>query len=419
MFGKKFYYIAAEAAPTFQDQIAACIVALESHWSKSASQKEHVLKQTIFLNAVNNTDFFARKYLLTSQLRKYYGPSYPPTSIVGQPPAGGETFVVELMMPDETVCPFEVLRKKIPWEALKGVSGDCVAWHCVPWDCVSTDCVPWHRVPGKDDGLEYTVLQYKRCKEVYGAGLTSGDLFSQSRSRAQAAFAQMQAVLKQEDLHFGHIVRQWNYIEDIVSLSGSEGKQSQTYQVFNDIRSIFYGTSQFPNGYPAATGIGMQYGGIVLDFIAVQAPEDVQILPVKNPEQIDAHHYSQAVLVGTPVKEREAKTTPKFERAKAVRCNIGSAVYISGTASIKGQQSVAVGDPEEQTRTTIENISRLIQAADTEKMHLNHCRVYLKHKEHLPLIKTICDRHYPGVPMVYLVSDVCRRELLVELEGAI
>ena len=56
-------------------------------------------------------------------------------------------------------------------------------------------------------------------------------------------------------MNFGDIVRQWNYLERITDITHG----NQCYQDFNDVRTLFYASSAWESGYPAATGIGTQY----------------------------------------------------------------------------------------------------------------------------------------------------------------
>jgi enamine deaminase RidA (YjgF/YER057c/UK114 family) len=44
-------------------------------------------------------------------------------------------------------------------------------------------------------------------------------------------------------------------------------------------------------------------------------------------------------------------------------------------------------------------------------------RVYLKHREDYAACKRTCEKRIPGVPAVYVLAEVCRPELLVEIEG--
>jgi hypothetical protein len=66
----------------------------------------------------------------------------------------------------------------------------------------------------------------------------------------------------------------------------------------------------------------------------------VRVLGVDNPLQIAAHAYSQNVLLGEKDAALPQKTTPKFERAKAVWKEDHGFVYVSGTAAIRGEQSL-------------------------------------------------------------------------------
>ena len=44
-------------------------------------------------------------------------------------------------------------------------------------------------------------------------------------------------------------------------------------------------------------------------------------------------------------------------------------------------------------------------------------RVYLKRPEDLAKCRAICERRFGSVPAIYAVADICRPELLVEIEG--
>ena len=120
------------------------------------------------------------------------------------------------------------------------------------------------------------------------------------------------------------------------------------------------------------------------------------------------------------------KTSPKFERAKFVSIQQMAKLYISGTASIIGQESKPGQNAEQQTITTIENIQELISdtnlknhqiEVNSSPLHLSYLRVYVKNNKNLKEVKRVCEKYCPRVPTLYLVSDICRKELLVEIEG--
>jgi enamine deaminase RidA (YjgF/YER057c/UK114 family) len=179
------------------------------------------------------------------------------------------------------------------------------------------------------------------------------------------------------------------------------------------MRSLAYARSTFPAGYPAATGIGQATGGVVLDFVALDAP-GATVLPLSNPRQTDAHRYSEALLVGESNGAAPAKCTPRFERAKRIVLGGEETTLVSGTAAIVGEESVAKGDVAAQTRTTIDNIAALVGAH-----RLSRLRAYVKRKGDIATVRRICAEAFGPVPAVYVQADVCREELLVEIEGAL
>jgi enamine deaminase RidA (YjgF/YER057c/UK114 family) len=242
---------------------------------------------------------------------------------------------------------------------------------------------------------------------------------------AQVSFQLMEKILQNENMTFADVVRQWNYIENILDRTQGQSELSQNYQDFNEARAAFYKKADFVNGYPAATGIGMNTGGIIIDFIAIPGGNDVKIVPIKNPRQVDAHRYSREVLIGDPMTGPGQKAPPKFERAKFVSLHGTPEIYISGTAAILGQET-AGQDVEEQTRITIENIRLLISDENLKncgielepaQKTITYIRVYVKEEKDIPAVKRVCEDYYKDVPALYLVSDICRDRLSVEIEG--
>jgi hypothetical protein len=48
---------------------------------------------------------------------------------------------------------------------------------------------------------------------------------------------------------------------------------------------------------------------------------------------------------------------------------------------------------------------------------ISYLRVYVKEEKYFQDVKAICTKYYPDIPILYLVSDICRDQLLVEIEG--
>ena len=85
-----------------------------------------------------------------------------------------------------------------------------------------------------------------------------------------------------------------------------------------------------------------------------------------------------------------------------------------------------MGDPVEQTEITIQNIKRLysdeiLKNISDEKLQsrYGHARVYVKYRKDYSAIKNVFESHYGNQPVVYIIADICRPDLLVEIEGKI
>ncbi|MGL5681602.1 MAG: hypothetical protein ACRDDZ_00940 [Marinifilaceae bacterium] len=274
-----------------------------------------------------------------------------------------------------------------------------------------------------DDGVithknEYIVIDSSHAKEIIVSGIC-GSIRDSILSQCTCSFVKLEQILKAEGMRTNHIVRQWNYIERITAMQD----EHQHYQDFNDIRTLFYDKVEWNNGYPAATGIGMQHGGIIIDINAVLPKDDVlTITPINNEKQIAAHQYSDGVLLGESAK----KTTPKFERAKSVTTSETGTLYISGTAAIRGEESILDMDITTQSRITMENIEYLVSEEKLKSESIACCekqymllRAYIKEEKDMEGAKAYLSEYYPEIPTIYLLADVCRDELLIEVEGVV
>ena len=268
----------------------------------------------------------------------------------------------------------------------------------------------------------YIVRTSKTTKEVWAGGLGEGLFPESTRKAANAAFDQIRAILEAEQMSFDHIVRQWNFIGNILTVKN----EIQNYQTFNEVRSENYHKFRKIHSYPAATGVGMKYGGVKLDFCAVKAAGDLKIIAIDNPDQIRPYDYSQQVLKGRPVSGKRINQPPQFERAVFIADSHGTTLFVSGTASIIGQDTIGIDDVERQTIVTADNISKLTDAtrighltgnADDYAGNLILLRVYIKKQDDFKKVKAICKELFPGVPDIYIEADICRDNLLVEIEA--
>jgi len=136
--------------------------------------------------------------------------------------------------------------------------------------------------------------------------------------------------------------------------------------------------------------------------------------------------YTKKVLAHNETAGNEIVTTPKFERAKAIISGNSCLVHISGTSAIKGQFSVEANDAATQINFTLDSIYQLTSVNNLQKQGINsahakitpcYFRVYIKNSSDYPKVKEATEKYIKDVPAIYLKADICRPELLVEVEG--
>ena len=388
---KHFIGIDPKTGLTFQEQLNDCLTKLKEILRSFGLDVKNVIKQTVFIKSEGNIDYYDKKNELSPVVKDFYKSFLPPTSFIGQPPENGKNVSLEVTLLDDPLDEIEIN----------------------------------HKILGN---IYYSVVDYPDFKEVYGGGLTVGEKNKGTSNQAKGAFELMKQVLEKEHMTFSDVVRQWNFIEDILGTTSDRDGLKQNYQLFNDIRSIYYRAVNFDNGYPSATGIGMNAGGVIIEFISVSSSGELRIVPIVNPNQVDAHRYTQDVLIGHPAMGLPALTSPKFERAKLLSYKDSGLIFISGTAAVVGQATVAENDVRAQTIATINNISRLISKENlrnhgivlsSEPGPFSYLRAYVKYEKDIPEVKKICRKYFGDIPSQYVVSDICRENLLVELEGSV
>ena len=313
----------------------------------------------------------------------YYGGQMPLTLFVVQPPCDGRGLAIE-------------------------------AW------AVSTSAaqVEYH-------SADLVTVNYDGMRWIYASG---GSLHLDGRTpyeQSAEAFSSMRRVLAGAGAGFEDVVRTWLYQGCITEVVDGV----ERYRELNRARSDFFANISFEhrpipvahNGhavYPASTGIGTRCHGLITACMALQTDrKDVALMSLENPLQTSAFDYP---------KEYSVKS-PKFARAMAVRMGAHVTTWISGTASIVNAETVHTGSIEKQTDQTLTNIERLIDAQNFARQgwpdagatldDLAKIHVYVKHPEDYEKCRAVCERRLGHVPAIYAQADVCRPDLLVEIEG--
>ena len=216
------------------------------------------------------------------------------------------------------------------------------------------------------------------------------------RSAAAVVYNEMQRF--QQASGFRHLLRMWNFLDAINQGAGD----LERYREFCVGRA--HGMMAFAaERYPAASAIGRQTptGSLQVFWLASRN----EGAPVENPRQISAYRYPR---VHGPV-------SPSFARATI---DAGGAVLISGTASIVGHASQHPGDPLAQLDETIRNLDALAAHACTQSANERQVlKVYVREPAHADAFERRLRAVYRQGEILMLAADICRRELLVEIEG--
>jgi enamine deaminase RidA (YjgF/YER057c/UK114 family) len=221
-----------------------------------------------------------------------------------------------------------------------------------------------------------------------------------------SAYREMLAAL--QAARYPHLVRVWNYLGQI----NTETHGLERYRQFNSARALAFAASghEGPGYVPAACALGTRTADqLVLYFLASRA----RPLFIENPRQVSAYHYPRDY----------GPRSPLFARAAVLRTERGATLFISGTASIVGHRTVHAGDAAAQTRETLTNIQAVIAEANLrqrERFTLAGLtlKVYVRRAADLPVIqRELRPLLGPAARVIYLEADICRQDLLVEIEA--
>ncbi len=361
---------------SIETQIREVLLLLEDAIATGRSKAMTVATLTVFLRDEKHRDACKSRFLA------HFAGRLPVTNYVLQAPCSGAALAVEAWA----------------W----GGSGADVEWHGP------------HALTVSHDGLRW----------IHCGGIEVLPARNGAHSQALEVLNGLRRELGRAGAGMDDMVRAWFYQGSITG----QDTCGQRYLEFNRARTDAYRGVPFgralvrrENGhplYPASTGIGMQGRGLAASCLALQTSRpEVRVLSLENPGQVPPCQYDA----------RYSPQSPKFSRALAVLCGHFAITWISGTASIVNSESVFPGDIERQTNRTLDNIEQLI-APENFALHgaprtgagfadLARVRVYVKRAADYARCRAVCEHRLGRLPVLYVTADVCRPELLVEIEG--
>lgn len=206
-------------------------------------------------------------------------------------------------------------------------------------------------------------------------------------------------------LGYPAVLRYWNFLG---SINRGEGDAERYRQFSLGRHAALAGREDFDAHLPAATAIGTPGEDLAVYFLAARDAGE----PVENPRQISAYRYPR----------QHGPRSPSFARATLKRWSGLAQLFVSGTASIVGHQSRHPHDAAAQLEETLANIEAVRAAAQARlgaagPLVPAGVRVYVRRADDLRQVEQRLHAALAPAPLVLLVGDICRRELVLEIEG--
>lgn len=215
---------------------------------------------------------------------------------------------------------------------------------------------------------------------------------------------QAQRLLRGVGMELCAVARTWLYLDRIL----------EWYGELNQVRSSLYdrlglgfdGAGRVPR-YPASTGVGARGHGdaiCTMDLLAVDGDGAPPVRLLSSPVQPEPWRYGSA-----------------FSRGAVVELPRARVLHVSGTAAIDAQgRTVAPGDARAQIRWTLEAVERLLAPEGAGLQDICAATAFVKHASDARLfLEEVASRGLEPLPAVCVVADLCREDLLFELDAEV
>lgn len=212
---------------------------------------------------------------------------------------------------------------------------------------------------------------------------------------ARSAYDEILATVRASG--FPHLLRVWNHVRDVNAGDG----EAERYKRFCAGRHEAFAAAGWPKErFPAASAVGMSGGSLAIYYLAARTAGR----NVENPRQVAAYDYPPEY----------GRRSPSFARATV----FGSTLFIAGTSSVVGHETRHRGDVAAQLEETLVNLEAIAVAAGARGVAaLHHVKVYLRRPSDHSAVAERLSAALPHATMLYLQADICRAQLLLEIEA--
>lgn len=216
-------------------------------------------------------------------------------------------------------------------------------------------------------------------------------------AQARRMFERAAALLAENGLTFNDVARTWIYLARLLHWYGE----------LNRVRTVFYAAHRAPGPYPASTGIQGRTADeeCVMDVLAATSDE--------------GSGFSVTPLLSTSRQGPAFAYGSSFSRGISLALDGWRTVFVSGTASIGPDgKSRYIDEPDAQIVETLMNVAAVLEPLGGGLGHICSSTLFCKSPEFLPAYQQACRLlGVPDFPIIAVVADVCRPDLLVEMEA--
>ena len=238
----------------------------------------------------------------------------------------------------------------------------------------------------EDDFARYALL----------GGIFPEDIRACKEAQTLSVFESIEAALGGVGMDFSNVVRTWFYNDNILDW----------YETFNGARDSFFESRKVFSGLvPASTGIGSRNArgaALAARAFAVKPKTDcVKICEVESPLQCSARDYRSSFSRAVEI------THPNFRH-----------LIVSGTAGIEyGGKSAFVGDLDRQINLSLDVAEAILKSRGMDWDDTLRAVAYIKDFSCAGEFRKIQKkRGLEKLPCVAIQADVCRDDLLFEIE---
>ena len=256
----------------------------------------------------------------------------------------------------------------------------------------------------KHSGATFIILQ-----NIHGLQKDSS-IDNNRENQTIRMFDQANRLLHQQGATYQNVVRTWIYLTNILEWYGEFNNiRNAKYKEFNLIPTKANGMATEQIYLPASTGIqGNNILGAtaLMDMMAIlrEPNAQIEINQTTGSRQRSPFRYGSA-----------------FSRMMIIREKGKKLLHISGTASIDEQGRTLFPDnPREQIQRTFDIVDTLIKQEGASLQNICYATVFLKNQKDISIYQEVIkDYGLTEMPAICVIADICRDELLFELDAIV